>query len=89
VQPFSVETGGALANGSNHGQRQQNLGRIFFVMKKKLRTCGKKASDSENGSLLSNFGSYCEVQPWNQLGTPGGAKSFLRGPKFLNYVQYF
>ena len=29
-------------------------------------------------------------QTHNQLGTPGGAKSFLqRGPNFLNYVQQF
>ena len=29
------------------------------------------------------------VQARNQLGKPEGAKSFLRGPIFLNYVQYF
>ena len=28
-------------------------------------------------------------QARNQLGTPGGAKSFWEGPKFLNYVQEF
>ena len=27
------------------------------------------------------------MQSRNQLGTPGGAKSFLRGPSYLNYVQ--
>jgi len=27
------------------------------------------------------------MQVRDQLGTPGAAKSFLRGPKFLNYVQ--
>jgi len=26
-------------------------------------------------------------QARNQLGTPGGAKSFPRGPNFLNYIQ--
>jgi len=26
-------------------------------------------------------------QTRNQLGAPGGAKSFLRGPSFFNYVQ--
>jgi len=27
------------------------------------------------------------AQARNQLGTPGGAKSFLRGAQFLSYVQ--
>jgi len=33
--------------------------------------------------------SYCETehQARNQLGTPEGEKSFLRGPNLLNYVQ--
>ena len=29
------------------------------------------------------------LQARNQLATSGGVKSFLRGPKFFNYVQYF
>ena len=38
-------------------------------------------------SIQNSSGPYTQ-QARNQPGTPGGAKSFLRGPKFLNYVQH-
>jgi len=40
-------------------------------------------------SYSANKVTFCKYAARNQLGTPGGAKSFLRDPKFLNYIQYF
>jgi len=42
----------------------------------------------EESTCCDIFGTFWRPhQARNQLGTPGVAKSFLRGPNFSNYVQ--